>query len=150
MSKRIIEIEGVKLEVDLREAKAIESYKVGDNVKVLVNEGYGDTKDYKVYPGVIIGFEDFKELPTIIVAYLKVSYGDAELKFIYMNSQSKKCEIVPSNGEELTFTKEHVVQLLNNVIEKKTLKLNEAKAKKSFFLKHFNQYFMKHFKFRLT
>lgn len=33
--KRIIEIDGVKIEVDLRTAKRIDTYRVGDNVKIL-------------------------------------------------------------------------------------------------------------------
>lgn len=37
-SKRIIEINGVKLDVDLSQCKVVENYKVGDAVKVLVKE----------------------------------------------------------------------------------------------------------------
>ena len=33
--KRIVEIGGVKIEVDLRTAKRVDSYRVGDPVKVL-------------------------------------------------------------------------------------------------------------------
>ncbi len=32
-NKRIIEVAGVKMEIDLRTAKKIENFKVGDNVK---------------------------------------------------------------------------------------------------------------------
>ena len=34
-NKRIIEINGIKMEVDLRNAKRIDTFKVGDPVKVL-------------------------------------------------------------------------------------------------------------------
>jgi hypothetical protein len=33
-NKRIVEIDGVKIEVDLRSAKRIDTFRVGDNVKV--------------------------------------------------------------------------------------------------------------------
>ena len=59
--KRIIEIDGVKIEVDMRTAKRIDTFKVGDNVKVLCKSG----DDFKVRPGVIIDFCNFKEKPTI-------------------------------------------------------------------------------------
>ena len=36
--KRIIDINGMKMEVDLRTAKRIDTFKVGDNVKVLATE----------------------------------------------------------------------------------------------------------------
>ena len=35
-NKRIIEVNGVKMEIDLRQAKVIDNYKVGDYVKVKV------------------------------------------------------------------------------------------------------------------
>ena len=38
----IIEINGLKLEIDLRSAKRIDSFRVGDNVKIL-------RKDYNSY-----------------------------------------------------------------------------------------------------
>ena len=40
--KRIVEIDGVKIEVDLRTAKRIDTFRVGDNVKVLCKEYNGD------------------------------------------------------------------------------------------------------------
>ncbi len=61
---KIIEINSVKLEVDRRSAERVDQIQVGDRVKVL-NKQYSD---YKVYHGVVIGFEPFEELPTIIVA----------------------------------------------------------------------------------
>jgi hypothetical protein len=49
---RIVEINGVKLELDMRQAKlqSIDTFKVGDSVKVLIKE-YGDS--YKTHAGVI-------------------------------------------------------------------------------------------------
>ena len=38
---KTIEINGVKLEIDLRTAKRVDTFKIGDNVKVLKKE-YGD------------------------------------------------------------------------------------------------------------
>lgn len=66
-NKRVIEINGVKLEVDMRYAKRVDELRVGSKVKVL-NKEYSS---YKVYPGVIVGFEEFDNLPTIVVAYLE-------------------------------------------------------------------------------
>lgn len=78
--KKIIEIGGVKLELDMRTGKTtqIDTFKVGDNVKVLIKE----YDSYKSYAGVIVGFDNFKERPTIIVAYLKMGYSEADIKFI--------------------------------------------------------------------
>lgn len=89
-TKRIVEINGTKIEVDLREAKVIENFKVGDAVKILV-KGYGDT--YDSYPGLIIGFDMFKALPSIVVAYLDSKYSSASIKYKTLNTQSGDCEI---------------------------------------------------------
>ena len=94
---RIVEIDGIKLEIDLRTAKKIEHFRVGDNVRVLV-KGYSDT--YKVHAGVIVGFDGFEKLPTICIAYLEVGYNSAEIKFAYINagseSKDSKIEITPA------------------------------------------------------
>ena len=33
--KRLVEINGIKMEVDMRSARRVDTFKVGDNVKVL-------------------------------------------------------------------------------------------------------------------
>ena len=73
-NKTVIEVNGVKLEVDLRQAVRIDTLGVGDRVKVMVKI----YSDYKVYAGVVVGFEPFKELPTIIIAYLDTQYKTPE------------------------------------------------------------------------
>ncbi|MHA1302253.1 MAG: hypothetical protein ACTSPI_00935 [Candidatus Heimdallarchaeaceae archaeon] len=138
-SKRIVEIAGVKMEVDLREAKTLESYKVGDNVKVLIRK-YND--NYESYPGVIVGFDAFEKLPTIIIAYLTEGY-DPDLKFAYLNEQSKDIEITHAQPEEVILKKEDVISQFDKKISEKELELTEIKKKKDYFIKYFNQYFRK-------
>jgi hypothetical protein len=138
--KKIIEINGVKLEVDLREATTIESYKIGDNVKVLIKD-YSDK--YMSYPGVIIGFDDFKEMPTMIVAYLKIEYASAEIKFVHINSGSEGVEMCPANIEELHFDRSFVVEKLDAEITKKQMEVSDLVAKKKYFETKFQKYFSK-------
>lgn len=138
--KRIIEVGGVKLEVDLRYAKQIESYKVGDNVKVLLKE-YSDT--FKSYPGVIVGFDNFVQRPTIVIAYLNMGYDKAEVKFLYLTVDSKDAEICPMIGDELAVNKISAVQMLDRDIERKEQELQELKRRKDYFLQNFGRYFEK-------
>jgi len=137
-TKRIIEINGVKVEIDLREAKTVDTYKVGDNVKVLIEE-YNE--NFKSYPGVIVGFDNFEKRPTVIIAYLKTDYSSAELQFVYLNKDTKKVEIVPASLEDIGLEKSKVVDLLDKEILSKEEELREAKRKKEYFLKYFNKYF---------
>ena len=80
---RIVEIGGIKVEVDLRNCKVIENYKVGDQVKVLKKK-YSDS--YETFPGVIIGFDDFQNLPSILIACLKADYSGQKLNFLLLTT----------------------------------------------------------------
>lgn len=135
--KRIIEINGVKMEVDLRNATVVENLKVGDTVKVLLKSYSG----YKSSPGVIVGFDQFKNLPTIIVAYMDLEYSNAELKFCYFNADTKDTEIVKSNPKDIPLKREHVLDYLDKSIIKAEMAVQEAKQKKKYFEDHFNLYF---------
>jgi hypothetical protein len=131
----VIEINGVKLEVDLRHAKRVDQFRIGDRVKVLKKE-YSDT--FASYPGVIVGFDDFKNLPTIVVCYLKTGYN-AEVRFGYMNREAKDIEIChTSQADDLS--KSFIVETLDREILKKRAELEELEAKKAFFLANYEAY----------
>lgn len=134
MQTTIVEINGIKMEVDLRHAKKIEHYKVGDNVKVLVKE----YSNYASYPGVIIGFDEFAKLPTISVCYLKTGYN-AEVKFVFINAESTDIEIVHMSDAdriELNLAPEQ----LDREILRKEAEIADLKAKKAYFLENFNRH----------
>lgn len=95
--KTIVEVNGVKLEVDLRYARRIDELRIGDRVKVLHKQGYGN--DLTVSPGIIVGFEPFKELPTIVVAYVNQDWNRADVKFLHYNAKSE-AEIVHAADED--------------------------------------------------
>lgn len=134
--KRLIEIQGIKMEIDTRHATKIESFRVGDTVKLLVKEYSGK---YKVYPGVIVGFENFKKLPTIIVIYLD-DYT-AQLKFAYINEASTETpEIVHSEPDDIPIEKDYVLQQIDKDILKKEEAIRELKIKKQYFLNQFHKF----------
>ena len=49
-NKRIVEIDGVKIEVDLRKAKRVDSFQVGDNVKILEKKYNDDYWNDSLFP----------------------------------------------------------------------------------------------------
>ena len=132
----IIEINGIKLDVDLRTARLIDTYKVGDTVKVLAK----DYSSYVSYLGVIVGFDAFERLPTIIVAYLVASYN-CEIKFAYINAESKDIEICRLNEWDIPYTKQDMINKFNTEINKKEEELRNIEAKKNIFELHFGRYF---------
>lgn len=134
----VVEINGVKLDVDMESAKVVNEYKVGMNVKVLVKEYSG----YVAYPGVITEFVNFKELPTIVIAIFKESYLGVDIEFVYYNTaNADKYEIAPSCEHELKINKGRAVDKFNNFIEKKKAEMDEAIAKRDYFIKYFDKHF---------
>lgn len=138
MKKTIIEINGVKLEVDLRTAKRIDTLRIGDRVKCLVKNYAG----MATYPGVIVGFEPFPSLPSIIVAYLENSYSSASLRFQTFNTETKDFEIVPDlDNNALEVNKADILALFEREANQKRSELKLIEDKQAFFLANFGSYF---------
>ena len=136
-----VEINGVKLEVDMRTARKIENYKIGDKVKVLVKE----YSSYRPYPGVIVAFDMFKKCPTITVAYLKNEYSACTVEFAYITSGPKgdddtQPELAPYN-DDIHVNKADVINTLDKEIYKKQAEIEDLERKKAYFLSNFNKYF---------
>lgn len=136
--KRIIEIDGVKLEVDLRTARRIDSFKVGDNVKVL-KETYGC---WEALPGAIVGFTEFPTHPALEIL---VMTNDGDVKFITYaapkDGQKQTIEIAPFNSFEMLIDRASIMAKLNRAVEQKESELRDATAKRDAFIKTFDKVF---------
>lgn len=136
-NKKIIEINGVRLEVDLRSARRIDEFKVGDSVKVLDNRNDKNM----VRSGVITDFANFKELPTIMVAmYTPPDYwSKPSIEFIPYNANTENIEIVAVSAEEIIVSRETIVQKFDDEIAKKRDELNDLIIKRDTFVKYFGR-----------
>lgn len=135
-NKRIIEIDGVKVEIDLRTAKRVDSFKVGDNIKILDKE----YNSYKVKPGIIVDFAEFQELPTIVIAVFDEGSWSStpNISFIYYNKNtSNKVEIVSCSEDEIKVSKEGVIERFEREIQKKKNEYEDLKNKLEYFKTHF-------------
>lgn len=136
--KTIIEINGVKMEVDLRHAKRIDQLQIGSRVKCLIKR----YSDFVTYPGVIVGFEPFPSKPTIVVAYLETDYSGASLKFQSFNSETKDFEMVADlDNNAMEVDKAHILTMMDREIAKKEEELRAVHDKRTFFLDKFKAYF---------
>lgn len=136
-NKRIIEINGVKMEIDLRQAKVVDNFKVGDTVKVLTKTYSG----YQSHVGMIVGFDEFQKLPTIVVAYLNIEYSSTAINFVYINSETKDVEICNINDWDIPYSKQQIIDKMDSEIYKKESEVKELQAKKNVFLQMFGKYF---------
>lgn len=136
--KRIIEINGIKVEVDMRTAKRVDTYRVGDAVKVL-DKRYDEAK---FLPGVIVDFAEFEKTPAIEIMVLEDSYGGVDVKFISVTA-NKKCnyEIIHYSPYENLFGMENVVRKFDRLIDQKQLELAEMKRKREYFINDFRKAF---------
>lgn len=133
--KRIVEINGMKMEVDMRTARRVDTFKVGDNVKVL-GETYSDQHEIK--PGIIVDFAMFKELPTIVVAVFNDGGWSSlpSISFVHINSESNK-EIIFASEEEIRLSKEGVVEKFEREIQRKKDEWQDLQNQLAYFKKHF-------------
>ena len=136
---KTIEINGVKLEIDLRTAKRVDTFKIGDNVKILKKE----YDSWNTYSGVIIDFVAFKERPAIVVAIFKNNYSSVDIEYETITQDSKNIEFVPCLDMEMKINKERVIDKFNAQIDAKKTELNDIEAKKEYFVKNFSKYFEK-------
>lgn len=137
---KIIEINGVKFEVDARTAtlRQVEHIKIGSRVKVLKKK-YSD--DYEVNHGVVIGFEPFNTTPTVIIAYMELSYGTApNIKFLYFHSKSSEQIIVSDENDKEALEASNIIQQLDKEIHKKRQEIQDLEDRKSYFTKNFQAY----------
>ena len=132
---RVIEVNGVKLEVDMRYARRIDEFRVGDTVKVL--DKRNDKNEMRT--GVITDFANFKELPTIMVAVYKSGdwWSAPTIEFIPYNSDTKDIEIVGVSAEEVMVSKDTIVDRFNDNIMKKKAELDDLIVKRDTFVKYF-------------
>ena len=136
--KTVIEVNGVKLEVDLRYAKRIDQLQIGSRVKCLVKS----YDSFSTFPGVVVGFDPFPSKPTIVVAYLNTKYSSADLHFVSFNSETKDFEIVADlDNNSLEIDRANVIRLMDRDISKREADLEDAKEKKKFFLEKFGTFF---------
>ena len=137
---RTVEINGIKLEFDERTATTVEQYRIGSKVKVLV-KGYGDT--YDLYPGVIVGFADFRELPCIEVLYVKPGFTTNTDPFtlVVINEKTEGIEIAPLNDLELLINRAQIVENFDASLRKQENELEDMRKKRDYFVEHFAQVF---------
>lgn len=137
---KTVEISGIKLEIDELTTRTVESYRVGDKVKVLV-KSYGDT--YDIYPGAITGFAPFEVLPSIEVLYVKTGFTTDTDPFVMkaVNAKTEGLEIVPLNDLELLVDRDAIVRKFDHAIVAAEAKLDDMCAKRTYFVKHFARAF---------
>lgn len=133
---KIIEINGVKFEVDARTAtlRQLSTIRIGAKVKVL--------KDDQVKYGTVIGFEPFAENPVVIICYIDSQYYSSapDFKFLYFSAKSKEQVVVSSEDDDVGLERDDVVMKIDKAIAQKEVEIKDLEDKKRYFLSKFKTY----------
>ncbi len=132
MSTETVSIGDMSFEIQPQAMRRIETLRIGTKIKVLRKEAY--SSEHKVYPGVVVGFEPFKALPTAIIAYGDLNYSSFELKFLAYNAKTKDVEIVAAASDnEFVIDDVQVEKWFAKEIEKKRQEIADLEFKRGFF-----------------
>lgn len=133
--KQIVEINGVKVEVDMRTAKRVDTFRVGDNVKVM-SKTYDGKPDIK--PGIIVDFANFKDCPCIVVAVFNEGSWSSSPSISFINIYADSdCEIIFASEEEIRCSKDGVIEKFEREIQKKKNEYTDLQNQLEYFKKHF-------------
>ena len=139
-NKRIVEINGVKMEVDLREEKVVDHYKVGDPVRV-----YHPKNDYnraEIRVGVIVGFCEFDKTPCIEILELNEDYSRITFKTVVIGEGiNTDVQIAPYDRYEGLISRADVVTRFDRMIQEKELELSDLKLRREYFINDFAKAF---------
>lgn len=133
----VIEVNGVRLEVDMRYARRIEEIRIGSPVKLLAKNGYGG---HKVYAGIVIGFEPFKDLPTILVAYIEDDFSKAEVKVVSINAKTENYDLVAAVDPDFSIDRESVLKKFERQIAAKQREIEVIEEQINYFKTNFKAY----------
>lgn len=137
---RTVQIKDFKIEIDEADIPKRNAYRVGDPIRVLTKK-YNN--EYNSYPGIIVGFEDFKELPTLRIAYVVSDYSSVEVKIIGYNAKTADVEVAPINpvDNEIHLDRQRMIDIFDKKILLKEQEIVELRAQKEYFIKRFGLFF---------
>lgn len=133
---QIIEVGGTKIEIDFSRARKIETFKVGDCIKIFKKK----YSDWKLYPAIITGFASSDEMSGIEVTYLETEYNSATMKCEVVTAETKETIIASISSNENYMSFNTLTELLARDIDKKEMELAEAKSKLKFFKDFYGKY----------
>lgn len=133
--KQIIEVGGTKIEIDFAQVRKIETFRIGDTIKIFKKK----YSDWKIYPAIITGFAKSEEMSGIEITYLELDYSSARLMCDIVTEESKDIVLATISSTEKYMTFDNIPEMLARDIEKREMELAEAKSR----LKFFNDFYEK-------
>lgn len=112
--------------------------RVGDRVAVL-EKGSSYTAP-KIHDGVVIGFEPFRSLPSIKVAYVEVEYQKGSVKTLVFNDKSDEAfELVAAMDDRGPFEYQKALAMFDSQVADAERALEKITAERAYFIRHWQR-----------
>lgn len=133
-------IQGTHFEISRAPNQPTEKFvRIGDRVKVMKKQYDG----WKTFPGIIVSFDDFKDMPTFNIVYVEASYSSCNLHSVAFNEESKdiKVSFLADDSKEIDIDRTGMIKYFERAIEAKKNELSDLMYKMSYFEKNFGKFF---------
>lgn len=134
-------IQGTHFEISRApEQPPVTFVRIGDRVKIM-KKTY-DNK-YQSYPGIVVSFDNFKDLPTFNIVYVDAQYNSCNIIMVAYNESTTDYKVcfVPNDSKELDIDKTMILKYFEKAIETKKNELSDLMYKMSYFEKNFGKFF---------
>lgn len=140
-TRNIVRIGNIEMDVAVTSMRSIQTFKVGDPVKLLKKAGSYSSQE--TMAGVIVSFDNYESAPAIVVLAMTSSYNDVNFQFVTITEMGKEYDMIHYSGYEQLFTRDNVMRIFDRKVAEMELKINEMKAKRAYFDQHFASAFEK-------
>ena len=133
-------IQGTHFEISRAPEQPMTTFvRIGDRVKVMKKQYDG----WKTYPGIVVSFDNFKDMPTFNIVYVNASYSSCELNSIAFNEETKdiKLSFLEEGSKEIDIDRTAIIKYFERAIEGKKNELSDLMYKMSYFEKNFGKFF---------
>lgn len=135
MDSKIIEINGVKMEIMPQEIKTIQHFKVGERVKLFKKE----YSSWKVMPAIITGITVTDDVSILEILGLIMTYSDVKVERIILTSADTAREvfIAKIDDYEFNYSQDTAIELLDKNIDKALTAYEGARLAKQIYWDNF-------------
>lgn len=121
---RVITVQGYEMELDLTKTRVFHKYRIGDSISVSVKRFSGELNSYS---GIITGFNHFKNLPAIRIAYFETGPSEYKVVFRDINSETTDIEICPTTPGEFRYNARTLLGGMEREVKNMEAKTDELK-----------------------
>jgi hypothetical protein len=88
----------------------------------------------------VIGFEPFKDLPTIVVAYVEEDWLKYEIKVVAINSKQENFDLIAAVDPDFSIDREVIIKRFDRQVAAKRREIEAIEEQRRYFETNFKAY----------